>query len=605
MKNSLSILLLVLLNALSIFTQAQTKGRYIPTKADGVKKIVPQQVYGNPKAARTSDSIANSKKVAEELQAKQMKEAEELRLKQEAAYKKEAEEKKRLERKQGKEKVVKNTPEKKVSNPKEKTKPPVVKETPIEREPIIEAVQKQKPSKNYQGVWPLNECVAYARENNLQVRESELNERLAKLVFEQNKASRLPNLNGEMSLGESYGRSIDPTSNQFVTKGFLYNTTGLSSQALLFGWFQKKHQIDQSKYDIEAATYAYNQLKEDVSLNVATGFLRVLLAREQVKISESQLKLDNEQYQQTIKLVTSGKLPELNSYQMLSQLSSDSATLVSNKADERIALLQLRALMNFNFEDNFDVTAPNLDMMQITNMYNLPSPEAIYSIAIENQNRMKYNQTKLLSANKALDIAKSVQYPQLSIFGNLGTNFSSNVKDITGQNYLGEVSLGNVNISGTSYAITRPDYSYTTQTRPLFKQYGNNIRLNVGLSLNVPIFNGFSAKTNIQKAKIGLVSQQIAMDNDMQRLKQDIYTAYEQAKAASQKYSSAKRAEDAAQRALDFSVKRYAIGMINTFEYTSSLNSFNNASTSALAAKYDLIFKLKVLVYYMGNPLKL
>jgi outer membrane protein len=162
-----------------------------------------------------------------------------------------------------------------------------------------------------------------------------------------------------------------------------------------------------------------------------------------------------------------------------------------------------------------------------------------------------------------------------------------------------------LNVGGTSYPITRPDYSFTTRTRGLFNQYGDNIRLNAGLALSVPIFNGYTAKTNIQKAQIGLVSQQIAMDNDMQRLKQDIYTAYEQAKAASQKYSSAKRAEEASQRALDFAVKRYAIGMINTYEYTSSLNSLYTASTSVLAAKYDLIFKLKVLDYYMGNPLKL
>lgn len=451
----------------------------------------------------------------------------------------------------------------------------------------------------------LNECVEYARLHNLQVKESELNERMAKLNYEQSKASRLPNLNGDINLGESFGRSIDPTSNQFVTQGFTYNTLGLSSQVLLFGWFQRKHQIEQSRYEIDAANYAFKQIQDDVSLNIATGFLRVLLAREQVKINEAQLKLDNEQYTQTQRLVSAGKLPELNNAQMLAQLSSDSATLVSSITDERIALMQLRALMNFSFEDLFDITGPNLDMIKETELGKLNSPEEILNTALEQQNRMKFNQTKLLSAKKTLDVAKAQQYPQLSFFSNLGTNFSSNIKDITGQTYLGEVPLGNINIGGTSYPLTRPNYEYNTKTRGLFNQYGDNIRLNAGLALSVPIFNAYTARTNIQKAKIGLVGQQITMDNDMQRLKQDVYTAYEQAKAAAQKYNSAKRAEEASERALDFAIKRFNAGMINTYEYTSSLNTKYTASTRTLAAKYDLLFKLKVLDYYMGNPLKL
>jgi len=588
---------------MSFDAQAQTKiqprSGYKPTKYDTIKKVMPQQVYGNPKAARIADSIAKAKQEALEL-AEQQKQQEILRLQKEEL----------LQKDQAKKQKKNNQQEKSIPIQKEKSIPAktIPNQQPIKELPktVVQPYESNSRKTNYtSSIWPLTECVEYARVNNLQIRESELNERLAKLVMEQNRAGRLPNLNGDMNVGESYGRSIDPTTNQFVTQGFLYNTIGLSSQTLLFGWFQKKHQIEQSQYEVNAANFAYNQLKDDVSLNVATGFLRVLLAREQVKISEAQLKLNNEQYNQTTKLVNAGKLPELNAAQMLAQLSSDSATLVSNKADERIALLQLRALMNFNFEDNFDVLAPDMNMVQMTNLLALPSPEAIFNTAIENQNRMKYNQSKLLSAKKTLDISKAVQYPQLSFFSNLGTNFSSNVKDITGQNYLGETSIGNLNIGGTSFPVTRPDYSFTTRTKGLFNQYGDNIRLNAGLALSVPIFNGYTTKTNIQKAQIGLVSQQIAMDNDMQRLKQDIYTAYEQAKAASQKYSSAKRAEEASQRALDFAVKRYAIGMINTYEYTSSLNSLYTASTSVLAAKYDLIFKLKVLDYYMGNPLKL
>lgn len=595
MKYIKQLILLLLVAITCQITYGQTRGRYIPTRNDTIKKVVPQQVYGNPKAKLKADSIANAKRIAEENALLQMN-ANKLEA---ARLKKEQEDNNKAEIKDATKKVV-NEPKTK----NEKTKK--IKESIIISDiKKLEVVEKPYNNTTLTSKWPLERCIEYARDNNLQISESELNERLAKLIWQQNRASRTPTLNGDATLGESYGRSIDPTSNQFVTKGFLYNTLGLSSQALIFGWFQKKHQIEQNRLAILSANEQYNQLKDDVSLNVATGFLRVLLAREQVKINEAQLTLDNEQYAQTVKFVNAGKLPELNEAQMVAQVSSDSSNLIGAMYDERIALLQLKAIMNFNFEENFDIQAPDVNNIDVSNLLNIPSPEAMYNTAVKGQHKMKYNELQLLSANKTLDIAKAAQYPQLSFFGNLGTNFSSNVKQLTGQTYVGETQIGSINFNGSSFPITTPTFDYITKTSPLFKQYGNNIRANVGIGLSVPIFNGYTAKTSIQKAKIGLVSQQISYDNDKQKLKQEIYTAFEQAKASSQKYIAAKRSQEAAKRALDFAVKRYGVGMINTYEYTSILNGYYTASTSVLSSKYDLLFKLKVLDYYMGNPLKL
>jgi outer membrane protein len=453
--------------------------------------------------------------------------------------------------------------------------------------------------------WSLQQCIRYAMDHNLQVAASVLNERLSRLVLQQSKSSQLPSLNADGSIGESYGRSIDPTSNQFVTKGFMYNSFGLTSQALLFGWFQRKHQIEQNQLEVQAANASYEQLKDDISLNIATGFLRVLLARETVKINEGQVILANQQYAQTVKFAEAGKLPELNVAQMMSQLATDSSNLVSAKADERIALLQLRALLNVDLDKDFDIQMPDINIAELSSFNALPAPEGIYTIALKNQYRMKYDELKLESAKKTLAISKSAQYPQLSLIGSLGTNFSSVTKDIIGQTYVGEAPIGTISYDSITLPVTRSMYSYSTRTRNVFNQYGDNIRANIGISLNVPILNGLSTHYTIEKARIGLMSQQITIESDQQKLKQDIYKAYEDAKASSQKYYAAKRAQEASERALDFASKRYEIGMINTFEYTSTLNSFHSASSSVLSSKYDLIFKLKVLDYYMGNPLKL
>jgi outer membrane protein len=566
---------------------AQTKGKYIPTKYDSVKKKIPQQVYGNklitPAAPKVDTPPQEEKGPIQEEKRTEKLEPE-------------------LKEKESEEPI----PKEKKSAP-----PPIIiqkKEiktsiTPPTAESDIPSNDRARPSVGSK--WTLQQCIQYAMDNNLQVAEAELNERMTNLLLSQNKYSRLPNVNGDASVGESYGRSIDPTTNQFVTKGFLYNNLGLNSQTLLFGWFQKQYSIQQNEMDVRAANAASLQLKDDIALNVATGFLRVLLAREQVRIVEAQLKLNNEQYNQTVKYADAGKLPELNVAQMLSQLSSDTASLVGAQADERIALLQLRALLNFNYRDPFDIQAPDINIAELSSLYALPSPEMMFDMSIKNQHQMKVNQWKLLSANKTLAIAKASQYPQLSLFANLGTNFSSVTKDITGQTYIGDVPIGFLKIGSTEYALNRPDYSFTTRTRPVGQQYADNLRANIGLSLSIPIFNGFSAGTNIQKARIGLVSQKIASDNDKQKLKQNIYKAYEEAKASAQKYNAAKRAKEAADRALDFAVKRFAAGMISTFEYSSTLTSAFNASSSVLSSKYDLLFKLKVLDYYMGNPIKL
>jgi outer membrane protein len=290
---------------------------------------------------------------------------------------------------------------------------------------------------------------------------------------------------------------------------------------------------------------------------------------------------------------------------MLSQVATDSSNLVTAIANEQIAMLQLRALMNFDYEEEFDIVAPSIEAAELSALLELPDANGIFSLALKNQHQMKFNELKLLSAQKSLAIARSAQYPQLALIGSLGTNFSSLNKNITGQTYVGDVPFGTIKIGDTQYPLSRPDYDFQLQTRPILNQYSDNIRANIGLALSIPILNGFSSNTTIQKAKIGLIARQVSYDRDKLKLKQDIYQAYQETNAAAQKYNASRKAQDASKRAMDFAAKRYEIGMINTFEYTSTLNAYYTASSTVLSSKYDLIFKLKVLDYYMGNPIKL
>jgi outer membrane protein len=466
------------------------------------------------------------------------------------------------------------------------------------------ALEKQKKQKNYSS-WTLEECIDYALKHNIQLSQQQLNNRLNDLMVKQNRMSQLPSINADASLGRSYGRSIDPTSNQFVNQGFTFNNGGLNAQMLLFGFFQKQLQNKQSKNLQQAGTYNYQQLENDIALNVATSYLKILLSEEQVNIAKAQLKTDEEQIKQTREFVRSGKLPELNLAQMEAQIATDNSNLVSAINNTTISILELKALLNMDFEEDIKIERPNMDAVQLFELYNSTEAEDVYNSALRTQPNLKSQYYQLLAEKNNISIAKSAMYPQLSLGGNVGTSYSSNFKEITNQNYIGETTVGFVNVAGQNFPVSAPNYTFDTRTIPYLNQLNNNTRSNIALSLNVPIFNGVSARTNIERAKVSLLQKELQFESEKLKLKSEVYRAWQEANTASQKYAASKKSETAAKRALDFSIQRYNIGLLNTFEYTSAQNNYNVSQINALSDKYDMIFKLKILDYYLGKPIKL
>ncbi len=453
--------------------------------------------------------------------------------------------------------------------------------------------------------WSLQQCITYALQHNLDLSENVLNERLAALRYEQSKASRIPTFNADFSGGNSYGRSIDPTSNQFVNQGFFFNNMSLNSQVLVFGWFQKKNEILQNDFAARAAKELYAQLGDNIALNVANTYLRILLAQEQLKVAEEVIQTDLAQLKRTQLFVASGSLPQLNIEQMLAQVASDSSAFINAKTEEQLAILEMRALLNLDFYTPFAIETPNLQTNQLALSDQIPEPADLYEVAQQQQHRLKAQLYNVLSAQKGVLQAKALRYPSLFLGGNLSTSYSSQFKEVTGQTIVGQRTLGNVEVAGTQYPITTPEYDFTSRTIPYGLQLDNNLRSNIALTLSIPIFNGWQVKTGVQQAQIQLYNQEIAMDRAKQQLQQDVHTAVLQARAAQQQYSAAISAERAAGRALEFAIKRYNIGMLSTFEYTQTQNNYNQASYRALAAKYEMIFKMKVLDFYQGQSIKL
>ncbi len=460
-----------------------------------------------------------------------------------------------------------------------------------------------QPDKNPDHVWSLERCVKYAIDHNISIKQDSLTARLAKYTLMQSRLSQLPSLSANGSYGRSFGRSINPTTNQFVDADYDFISASGNGNLLLFGWLQVRNTIERNRYSLEASLADLDQLKDDVSLNVANSFLTTLVAQEQISISQNQVDLSKAQLEQTRAFAEAGRLPELNVAQLESQLATDSSNLINSIANYNSAILDLKSLLNLDFAVPFSIQIPDVEVgeqVMISNMY----PEDIYQKARGHFGSIKGSELRVSAAEKGLAATKGNLYPQINLGYQIGTNWASNYLNYVPTNQL--LGLTPIGITGHSQdTVYQPVYKTLTPVIPFGQQLNNNFRQTVFLGVNIPIFNGWQSQYAVRQAKINLAQSQLNEYNAELTLKQNVYKAHNNALNSMQKYYAAKRADDAAKRALDFAKKRYDLGLTSTVDLLVTQNSAFNASANLINAKYDLIFKLKVVDYYLGKELKL
>lgn len=450
-------------------------------------------------------------------------------------------------------------------------------------------------------VWTLQRCVQYALDHNISIQQNVLNERLAKLTLQQSQLAQLPNANVSGGYGRSAGRSIDPTTNTFIDASYNFVNASGSADVLLFGWFRQRNLIARNKLSLEAAKADLDQLKDDVSLNVATGFLRALLAQEQISVNGKQVELSKAQLDQTRKFADVGRVPELNVAQLESQVATDSANLISAISNYNAAILDLKALLNLDFVTPFTLQAPDVkvdDQVKVSAMV----PEEIYAEAQKHFGSIKGAHLRLSAAQKGLSAARGGLWPQLSLGAQFGTNYASSYKQVA---YQPTGTYDTTGITTRGDFVLAPGFTTVSSDVPFGKQLSNNFRQTVSINLNIPLFNGWQAQYNARQAKINMATQELNIRQAELSLKQDVYKAYNDAISSIQKYYAALHAAEAAERAQDFAKKRYDLGLTSAVDYLITQNTQYSAEANLVSAKYDLIFKLKVIDYYLGKELKL
>ena len=456
-----------------------------------------------------------------------------------------------------------------------------------------------------QDKWDLRRCIDYALANNISIKQTDLQARLAKLQVYQSKMGQYPSASFSASSSYNSGRNQDPTSFSLITQSYLAANMQLQSSVEIFNWYSKRNTIAASAYELQASLANSEKIRNDIALTVATVYLQVLLFKEQERIASIQLQQSQSQLTATRKRVSAGALPELNAAELEAQVARDSSSVISAKGNTQQSILNLKAYLALDATAPLDVDVPPVDNIPVENIAAL-QPDVVYASAIANLPQQRVNDFKIKAAERSMAAAKGNMYPTISAFGSLGSGFNSRAQEITSSSLV-NAPIGKVNVSGTDYSVfpLQPFTSYGYSKQAFTSQLNQNFRQSVGLSLSVPIFNGSNLRTAYERSRINIENLQLQQQLDNQKLKQDIYTAYNSAMVALEKYNAGKKTLEAANRTLEFSQKRYGVGMLSVFELIVNQNNQFSAELNNLVNQYDYVFKMKVLEFYKGKGLKL
>jgi outer membrane protein len=423
------------------------------------------------------------------------------------------------------------------------------------------------------GPYDLSTCVDIALENNLTLKRTLANQQITEATLLQNQGQRIPSFSMGASSGFRWGRSINPVTNLFEDNRIGNINLFANSNLTLFGGNRITNSIAQAKKNLESGEFSVLATTNQVTLDVINQFINVVFNREQVKIAENQLKTTSEQLARTTILVNAGSLPLSDQLDLQSQNATNELEVINAKNNYRLAKLSLAQTMQIPFSDNFEVIEPEFEVSAFDLESNDPS--RVYEIAIDNMPQIRVTEANLESAEYGVKIAKGAFFPTLSMSANVFSN------------YVDQTGFGQSEIP-----------SFGTQIE-------NNLSQSANLQLNIPIFTNFNNRASVQRARAQKNLAEIDNTQAKNQLRQDIETAYNQALAAEQSYSASITRVKSLQETFRIAQQRFDLGAINSVDFQVAQNNLFNAQADLLNSKYTYIFRVKVLDFYLGNPLNI
>jgi outer membrane protein len=451
-----------------------------------------------------------------------------------------------------------------------------------------------------QKLWTLEECIVYASQNNLQLKQAENNVRTSRENLVMNRGALLPTVNGASSLNYNLGRTIDPFTNQYANNHITSNNYSLNGSLNVFNGFQVQNSIRQSEASYQANKLEVERLKNELSLNVASAYLQILLNEEIFNNSQNQIGITGEQIIRTTQLSEAGKISSSLLYDLQAQLASEEAQRVSAENQMQISFLVLTQFMNMDLTPEFRILKPeNIIISESA----LPSQEEIYNSALATQPQVKESEYNMQALRYAWNVQKGRNSPRLSLNTSISTLYSSSAKVVTGVVPAGSRIVGYTQTTGD--AVLTPVFSTVSSIKTYPHQIQDNINKSVGLSLSIPILNGLQVRTSVHRAEITYENADLDAQITKQNLRKSVQRAYLDASLSLKQYNAMTKAMEAQQQAFSNAQKRLDAGIITPFEYNQNKTKFTVSQSDLLRSKYDYLFKTKILDFYRGVPLKL
>jgi outer membrane protein len=450
--------------------------------------------------------------------------------------------------------------------------------------------------------WTLREIIDYAIAHNLTVKRSNYAVETGEINYRQSKAVMLPTLNASGSQGYNWGRNIDPTTNVFTEERIESANISANSSLLLWNGFRLFYSMKQSDVELDALNQDMIKSRNDVILNVITLYLNVVFNKELYAVAQFQLKSSQEQWARTKRLSDAGSVPLGDVLNLDAQVATNEVNVIQQENSLNLSLLQLKQALQLPSSTPMDIELPQVD---IENELVTKSAEEIFEIATMSMPEIKAAELRKRSASYFLRSTKGSLYPRLSLNASYSSVYSDQRSqvDLNGPVTVQTVPVGYV--GGSLDPVFREVSVPTTYVPSYINQFQDNRGANLGFSLQIPIFNGLQTRSAIQRAAINRDIADINLLETKNSLRQLVETAYNNAQAAIKTYQSTEKQVRARDEAFRMTKQRYGLGGVNFVDYQIAENNLFQAQSDLLRAKYDFIFRKKVLDFYQGLPLGL
>ncbi len=450
--------------------------------------------------------------------------------------------------------------------------------------------------------WTLQECVNYAIQNNISIKQSELDTKTALIDKRGALGSFLPSLNANASHSWNIGLNQDITTGLLQNQTTQFTSAGVNVGIDIYKGLQNQNTLRRANLSIVAAKYQLLKMQEDVALNVANAFLQVLFNKENLKVQQEQLGINQKQLARSEELVKAGSIPRGDLLDVKATVASNNQNVITAENVLLISKLSLAQLLQLKDFESFDVV-DDTDSKDENNIM-AQTPSIIYEKAKEGRTELKIARTNLEIAEKNVAISKGAFQPTLQGFYSFSSRvansdrvlgIASNTTNPT--SIIGFVEGSNQNVLSQNFTRVLGNPA------PFFDQFSNNKGQSFGVQLSIPIFNGFAVRNNVDRSKVSLERSKIAVEQQDLDLQRNVFTGFADAKGALNAYESAIVAVEARQGAYDYAKEKYDVGLMNSFDFNQAQTLLSNAQSDVLRTKYDYIFKIKILEFYFGIPL--